>query len=520
MGGLRFNPFTGTLDIVDNNELRRSNVVYVDDTYGSDALGLVNRMDRPFKTLNAAWDAAGASSIKNNFTMLVSTGTYTLTASLNDATWTSDARDISIICMGLPSQTVINSAVDAPMIVMANQGVQKKMYIQGGTWNRTSVTATYMFNSQTNDDNELTIKGANINDLAGTDGIFVQRSVELIEDCRIVGTANSYAFLGSGTTSSTLKVNDSYFSLPTASSLFSSTTIRPSTWSNCDVRIPTGIIATGNGNISFTTKDCYIEGSGALIDGRAVSARFINTKLKTLVNSPLIRFDTAANTSAMAVDGLYLEQLETATANCLTRADRGMCPIHIYGRGLWYSERNPPVSGSDPDQVDGGPNGRVGFQMGSATIGNVITINLPGSGAMLAGDPYNTAPIVYNVASTVILDELTAMQVLVRAQVAIGGTPWNAWCQGDPNLVRINAGGNKLLIIMHPQAPGYTKLSTTDNHSSDTLGDINGTANQAADGIVDLVGGPQYALKDRPRTYGGTDYPEKVINPVLNIRQY
>lgn len=516
MASFKYNPFTGNFDIVDNNELLTTNSVWVDIKYGNDSTGVPDRKDKPFETINAAWDAMETFGGRNNFTMYISKGAHTLTETLSDAAFGNAVRKISIVCDGMPNQCLITSAFVGPILTISATSSDKFVSIEGGDWTRTSITGSTMFNVSSSDRNEFIIKGANVNDVSGTGAVFTQRSTELVKDCRVTGTANASIFVGSGANTSTLKVMDSYFSFPTASAVFSSNTIRPNTWTNCEVRIPTGIIATANGNVSFTSKDLFVEGTGVLLDGRALGLRCENTKLKTLTNNPVVRFDTQTGLSALRADGLYLEQPDTTTASCITRSGRGMCPAHIYGRGLYYSERNPPNAGSDPSTTDSGPNGRVGFVMSTATIGNVITINLVNS--MLSGAAYNTAPIVYNVASTNVATELLAMQAAVQAQVAIPGTPWNIWCQGDTSLVRATA--TQLRIIMHPLAPGYTSISTTTNYTTDTLGDVTNDSNLLPDGIVNVLGGPQYALIDIPRRNGDIDYPETLITPILNIRQF
>lgn len=492
-----------------------ANSIWVDARYGDDATGEVDNISKPFLTIDAAWAAVGSTAgVRNNCIFRIAPGNYTLTTTLSDSTWGTTPREITFKCEGVPAQTVISSAVVGPMITITSTSQKKQLNIQGGTWIRTGITGNIMFNVSSSDNNEMFIRGANITDQGGTAGIGYQRTTELIEDCIITCTNNAYVFAGSGANTSTFKMKDTTVTALTSSSFFSSNTLRPFKFDNCLIDIPSGIIGTANGNVSCTFKDTIVNHSGVALDGRALNLLAQNTKFKSITNNTQIIFDSQTGLCNLRADGLYLERPDTATSSCIGRSGRGMVKAYIYGRGLYYSERTPPASGSNPATTDSGPNGRVGFVMGSATIGNVITINLPGT--MASGTPYNTAPIIYNVASTTIATELAAMKALIDAQVLIPGTPWNIFCQGDTSLVRTTA--TQMRIIMHPLAPGFVYFSTTTNYTSDTLGDVINDSNLLPDGIVDLVGGPQYPLVDIPRINGSTDYPEVLVTPVLTLR--
>ena len=110
----KFNPFTASFDLVDSNELQSASNVWVDPVYGNDATGLVERIDKPFSTINAAWTAMGTHPRRNNCVFNLKQGTHTLTDRLSDATWGNtfgSARRITFICEGEASQTVINYPV-------------------------------------------------------------------------------------------------------------------------------------------------------------------------------------------------------------------------------------------------------------------------------------------------------------------------------------------------------------------------------------------------------------------------
>ena len=519
MASFKYNPFTGNFDIVDNNELQSVGTVWVDNVYGNDTTGVVERRDKPFATINAAWTAMGSNVRRNNCIFRISRGNHTLTADLDDAAWGNASREITFVCEGSPRQTSINQPLAARIFhINGSGGTNRTLNIYGGTWNRTGITSTQMFDTTSTDTNELFIIGANINDSGGTSGIAFQRSTQLIEDCLINCTNNAVVLIGSGANSSQLKIRNSSISAPVASSFFSSNTIREFSIEDSLIDIPTGIIATANGNVRAEFKNSIVNHSGVALDGRALGLTVDNSAFVSITNQGQFIFDTVTGLNFLIADGMYLQRPDTATQACIRRSGPGMVPAYIYGRGLYYSERTPPTSGSDPSTTNSGPNGRVGFIMPTATIGNVVTINLPNAAATITGTPYNTAPIVYNVATTNTLTELTAMKAAVDAQVTTPGTPWNIWCQGDTSLVRVNPGGTQLWIIMHPFAPGYINISTAVNYTTDTLGDITNDSNLSADGIVDRIGGPQYPLIDTPRRNGNVDYPETFLRPLLNLR--
>jgi len=515
----KFNPFSGTFDTVDNDELQSVSNVWVDPFYGNDATGLVERRDRPFATINAAWTAMGTHPRRNNCVFNLRQGTHTLTDKLSDATWGNtfaSARRITFICEGEASQTVINYPVTVAAngeIIQLSTNSTHFLTIIGGTWNRTGVaTGRIMFNVQSSDNREFIIKHANINDSAGTNGIALQRTTELIYDCLITCTNNSYVFVGSGATTSTFKLERSSVDAPTASSFFSSTTIRSFTIYDSYINIPTGIIATANGNIGSRFNNSIINHSGTALDGRALGLNVQNTKFISTTNQPHVVFNTQTGACNLVADGLYFQRPDTTGQPCINRARDGIVKAYIHGRGIYFSSRTALApSGSDPSTSNSGPNGRVGCVFAaSVTIGNQITMNLTNN--MQSGTAYNTQPLTYTFASTVAATELLAMKAVIDAQVVIPGTTWNRWTQGDTSLVRVVA--NTIVVIAHPFAPDYYRIIETANYFSETIpGDILTDANLKPDGIVDLVGGPQYPLIDVERRTGSADYPEVLIGP-------
>lgn len=516
----KFNPFTASFDLVDSNELQSASNVWVDPVYGNDATGLVERIDKPFSTINAAWTAMGTHPRRNNCVFNLKQGTHTLTDRLSDATWGNtfgSARRITFICEGEASQTVINYPVtvaDNGEIIQLSTNSTHFLTIIGGTWNRTGVaTSRIMFNVQSSDDREFIIKHANINDSAGTNGIALQRTTELVYDCLITCTNNSYVFQGSGATTSTFKLEKSSVDAPTASAFFSSDTLRSFIIYDSYINIPTGIIGLSTGNIAALFDDSIIDHSGIALQARGLAIKAQNTKFRSTTNQSHFQFNTQTGVASLTIDGLYFERPDTATQPCINMSGGGVVKTFIYGRGAYFSSRTPLApSGSDPSTSNSGPNGRVGCVFtASVTIGNQITMNLTND--MQSGTAYNTQPLTYTFASTVAATELVAMKAVIDAQVIIPGTTWNRWTQGDTSLVRVVA--NTIVVIAHPFAPDYYRISETTNYFSETIpGDIAADANLDPDGIVDLVGGPQYPLIDVERRTGSADYPEVLIGPI------
>ena len=507
------------LTAVNNSELPSASNVWVDPVYGNDATGLVERRDKPFATINAAWTAMGTHPRRNNCVFNLKQGTHTLTDKLSDATWGNtfgSARRITFLCEGHTGQTVINYPVtlaDNGEVIQLSTNSTHFLTIIGGTWNRTGVaTSRIMFNVQASDAREFIIKHANINDSAGTNGIALQRTTELVYDCLITCTNNSYVFQGSGATTSTFKLERSSVDAPTASSFFSSETLRSFRIYDSYINIPTGIIGTANGNIGSLFNNSIINHSGIALDGRALGFNAQNTKFISTTNQSHLVFDTQTGVASLTADGLYFERPDTATQPCIDRSGSGIVKAYIHGRGVYFSSRTALApSGSDPSTSNSGPNGRVGCVFtASVTIGNQIRMNLTND--LISGTAYNTQPLIYTFASTVAATELVAMKAVIDAQVIIPGTTWNRWTQGDTSLVRVVA--NTIVVIAHPFAPDYYKISETANYFSETIpGDIVADANLDPDGIVDLVGGPQYPLIDVERRTGFADYPEVLIGP-------
>lgn len=515
----KFNPFSGTFDTVDNDELQSVSNVWVDPFYGNDATGLVERRDRPFATINAAWTAMGTHPRRNNCVFNLRQGTHTLTDKLSDATWGNTftaARRITFICEGEASQTVINYpvtvAADGEIIQLSTNSTHF-LTIIGGTWNRTGVaTGRIMFNVQSSDNREFIIKHANINDSAGTNGIALQRTTELIYDCLITCTNNSYVFQGSGSTTSTFKLERSSVDAPTASALFSSGTIRSFKIYDSYINIPTGVIAFANGNLSALFNNSIVDHIGNALHGRALGFNAQNTKFRSTTNQSHLVFNSQNGVSNLIIDGLYFQRPDTATQPCIDRSGSGIVKAYIHGRGAYFSSRTDLARpGSDPSTSNSGPNGRVGVRLTSTvTIGNQITMNLTND--IQSGTAYNTQPLTYTFASTNTANELAAMKAVIDAQVIIPGTTWNRWTQGDTSLVRVV--GNDLYVIAHPFAPDYFRISTGANYFSETIpGDIVTNRNSLPNGIVDLVGGPQYPLIDVERRTGSADYPEVLVGP-------
>jgi hypothetical protein len=429
-----------------NNNVYGTRSVFVDDKYGNDSTAVLNKKNRPFKTIDAAWNAINTTGTWNIY---INNGTYNLTETLLSQT----NINYNIFCTSRKG-VIINGPSPIGHFINNNgtAGGDRLIKIYSGTWNHLgAATAFQGFNK-----NRFWFYGCDLNNITGG-SVLYNNLVMVVEDCVVISNVNSM-FAGANAGKTLSSYRNSYFECVSGNIVPDNSFFRNDiNFENCKIVSQTGRFHsfTANSNIKFNNS--HIKTFLSCFSIRGVADNYIGTCiLETTSNqSPLvINGITGTYYKLVSFDTIIFKQLTTSNSSCIS-AGAGQTKRDMNITQNLYC-KNPPTNTIF---------GAIGciFNGTGATEGNIITANLP--------SPFNTSAITYTIQSGETKESvINELYSLINSELTVQGTPWNLWTGGDAN--NIITGSTVIRVSSYSGTPQGSQMATTTSYFSETGDDI------------------------------------------------
>lgn len=427
-----------------NNNIYGTRNVFVDDKYGDDSTAVLNKKNRPYKTINAAWNAINTAGTWNIY---INNGTYNLTETLLSQT----NRNYNIFCVSRKG-VIINGPTPVGHFIINNgtSGGNRLIKIYGGTWNHLGTSVAFQGYNM----NRFWFYGCDINNISGSN-IFYGNITMVVEDCIAISNVNTM-FAGANNTKTLSSYRNSYFECVSddlVSNFFRILTV----FDNCKLISQTGRMHSfiANSNIDF--KNTHVKTFLTNFNIRGVTNVSNETCIyETTSNASPFTISTVeiTETKFLTFDTVIFKQISGATAPCINS-------------GNGSTKRDMNITKNLYCQVlpSGVVSGYVGcdFNTTGVTVGNVITANLP--------SPINTLPITYTIQSGDTKDSVIGeLYSLISSEITTQDTTWNIWTGG--NLNNLTTGSTTIFVRSYSGTPQQHEIITSSTYFSETGTDI------------------------------------------------
>ena len=488
----KFNPFTASFDLIEDN-IKRAKSIYVDSLYGNDSTGLRERIDKPFQTLEAAWNSLGVTT--GTWNIYIANGAYQVANTL----LTQQNQNITIICESTHGVIVTYTGINTLINNNGTSGARRIIEIRKGTWIKNAGNLAAMFESYNIAD--FYFYDCNVIDNISTP--FYTQTCRFVKNCRVTSTIGNL-FLGASAGNPNLTIVEDSYLEALGGNVFSANARQGLVFKNSEIKSLTGTFLLNNGASAGGLFDnCILQSFSTTFQGRPLGLTFQgHCSVERVSAGSVLIANTLTSQSNIVNNGkLIFIQESSSNAQFTTRSSGNGGTFKLLNTGeLLYTD------GNDLTQA---PNaGAIGRIFNTSTIGNDITINLPA--------PYNTAPIVFNVVSAVLATTLADIKTAIDTQVNTPGTVWEAWCQGDDTNVVI--GANFVRVFASDLTPGNYILVSTTNYVTETGTDLGSTFNVVPSGVIVYPSnGTINAVPRNELTLGGTRIIE-LYKPNLGLR--